>query len=292
MRTTREDYDNIINLLNEKKNVTEISRLTGISRSTINVWKNGKEFTPRISDFRDKLSKMSKEELQTLINNSCSISDILKKFNKIESSSFYRKVLNEFITSYNLDLSVMSENKIDRRNIGGPKFTQNSKSNRANLKSWLLRNGILKDECSECGMKDFYNNKPVSMELDHINGINNDNRIQNLRMLCPVCHSQQPTHRGRNVKNKPIKKSVNDYCTCGNLKYHTSNLCYVCITKNRKKKFDPTKEELEKLIKEKPMIDIGKMFGVSDTAVKKRCKKLGIELKPMRGYWMKNKKNK
>ena len=140
MRTTREDYDNIINLLNEKKNVTEISRLTGISRSTINVWKNGKEFTPRISDFRDKLSKMSKEELQTLINNSCSISDILKKFNKIESSSFYRKVLNEFITSYNLDLSVMSENKIDRRNIGGPKFTQNSKSNRANLKSWLLRN--------------------------------------------------------------------------------------------------------------------------------------------------------
>jgi Zn finger protein HypA/HybF involved in hydrogenase expression len=289
MRITKEEYDKIITLLSEKKKITEISKLTGLSRTTINVWKNGKEFEPLVSNFRDILNKMSKEELQKLINESCSISDVLDKFKQAKSSSFYRNILKEFITKYNLDLSKMAENKKVMPKNTVLQFCVNSKTERASLKASLLRRGIFINQCSECGMKDFYNNKPVSMELDHINGINNDNRIENLRMLCPVCHSQQPTHRGRNVKIKPIKKSVKDYCACGNLKYHTSNLCYVCITKNRPKKFTATKEELELLVKEKPMTEIGKMFGVSDNAVKKRCQKLGIELKPMRGHWMKKK---
>ena len=59
------------------------------------------------------------------------------------------------------------------------------------------------------------------------------------------------------------------------------------VKKARKLKFEVSKEELEQLVKTKPMTEIGKMFSVSDNAVKQRCKKLGIELKPMRGYWMK-----
>lgn len=55
----------------------------------------------------------------------------------------------------------------------------------------------------------------------------------------------------------------------------------------RKTKFNVSKEELMSFVAEKPLSEIGKMFGVSDNAIKKRCVKLGIELKPMRGHWSK-----
>ena len=75
-------------------------------------------------------------------------------------------------------------------------------------------------------------------------------------------------------------------------KYRISNRFAILLRQHtlgftHKRKFNVSKEELESLIKEKPMTEIGKQFGVSDSAVKKRCKKLGIELKDMRGYWSK-----
>ncbi|MGB2240169.1 MAG: HNH endonuclease [Pseudomonadales bacterium] len=52
--------------------------------------------------------------------------------------------------------------------------------------------------CSSCGIGDEWNGKPITLQLDHINGVNNDHRLDNLRMLCPNCHSQTDTWCGRN----------------------------------------------------------------------------------------------
>jgi hypothetical protein len=54
-------------------------------------------------------------------------------------------------------------------------------------------------------------NKPVLLQLDHINGINNDNRVENLRFLCALCHSQTPTWCGKNMKkHKSLQKWLED----------------------------------------------------------------------------------
>jgi len=72
---------------------------------------------------------------------------------------------------------------------------------RCNLKSRMLKEGLLENICDECGVGPTWNGKPIVIELDHINGINDDHRKENLRMLCPNCHSQTKTFKGRN-KNK------------------------------------------------------------------------------------------
>lgn len=68
------------------------------------------------------------------------------------------------------------------------------------LKKRLFKAGILKEECEECGIGNIYNDKPLVLHLDHKNGINNDHRLENLRILCPNCHSQTETYAGKNSK--------------------------------------------------------------------------------------------
>jgi 5-methylcytosine-specific restriction endonuclease McrA len=73
---------------------------------------------------------------------------------------------------------------------------------RRNVKTRLLQAGLLKNVCSHCGLTS-WQDQPISMHLDHINGVRDDHRLENLRMLCPNCHSQTPTYGGRNRKRRP-----------------------------------------------------------------------------------------
>jgi 5-methylcytosine-specific restriction endonuclease McrA len=68
------------------------------------------------------------------------------------------------------------------------------------LKKRLFAAEIKKVECEECGWKKVSEDGRIPLELDHINGVRTDNRLENLRILCPNCHSLKPTHRGRNKK--------------------------------------------------------------------------------------------
>jgi 5-methylcytosine-specific restriction endonuclease McrA len=63
----------------------------------------------------------------------------------------------------------------------------------------LLLDGIFENRCTICNIEDWLG-KPLAMHIDHINGVRDDHRLENLRMLCPNCHSQTDTYGGRNVK--------------------------------------------------------------------------------------------
>ena len=68
------------------------------------------------------------------------------------------------------------------------------------LKKKLLKEKLLENKCVSCGNNGIWNGKPISLHLDHINGNHTDNRLENLRMLCPNCHSQTDTYCGKNAR--------------------------------------------------------------------------------------------
>lgn len=80
------------------------------------------------------------------------------------------------------------------------------KRNRTHVKSRLVKAGLLENRCSECGL-DRWRDRELVMHIDHVNGVKNDNRLENLRMLCPNCHSQTETYSGRNMRRNRLQGS-------------------------------------------------------------------------------------
>lgn len=79
---------------------------------------------------------------------------------------------------------------------------ENSNVQSYKLKTKLFAKGLKKPKCELCGWATISSDGRIPLELDHVNGNRKDNRIENLRILCPNCHSLQPTHRGKNKKVK------------------------------------------------------------------------------------------
>jgi 5-methylcytosine-specific restriction endonuclease McrA len=82
-------------------------------------------------------------------------------------------------------------------------------TSRRHLKQRILRLGLLEPKCAICNITDWLG-QPLVLELDHINGKNKDNRIENLRLLCPNCHSQTNTYCGKQAKQNNAFKAEQD----------------------------------------------------------------------------------
>ena len=145
------------------------------------------------------IRRQGKEKLQELLNVSSGYSDVLKRVGlKPNGSNPY--TLKKVIKNFGLDITQMvkNRNKVCSRNgfkiptveilIENSTYVATS-----SLRNRLVKEGLLEYKCCECGIKE-WREKNISLHLDHINGIRSDNRIENLRILCPNCHSQTETY--------------------------------------------------------------------------------------------------
>jgi hypothetical protein len=142
---------------------------------------------------------------------------------------------------------------------------------RYNLKKRLVKEGLLQYECGECKMHE-WRGRPLSLQLDHVNGVPDDNRLENLRLLCPNCHSQTDNFSGRAVKRVKRPSKILKGRGCPRL--------------NRRKVDRPSFEVLKAMLWERPTQAIAKEYGVSDKAIEKWARSYCLE-KPPRGYWQK-----
>ena len=163
---------------------------------------------PRTDDFKQKVrEKLSiklhqqKELLEEAINSSATMTQAASKIG-MPFMTFKRKAeaLRLYVPNQGARGTVKpyrGSNKIDLQEIIAGNHTQYGTNK---LKKRLIKDGYLKHICVGCGLTDTWNGKPITLHLDHINGVHNDHRLDNLRLLCPNCHSQTDTWCGRNKK--------------------------------------------------------------------------------------------
>lgn len=142
-----------------------------------------------------KINQLSDFEFIQLIKESTSYNNFLQKIRMCHGRHSYDLIKNRcveldvdtshFRTSHNK----VTKYKLDDILVENSKFTNNTK-----LSKRLIKDGLLEYKCSLCGNEGEWNGKPLTLQLDHINGNHTDNRISNLRFLCPNCHTQTDTY--------------------------------------------------------------------------------------------------
>lgn len=148
-------------------------------------------------------TKYTKEVLEPVVNNCIGYKDVMRKLGLSPSSGNMFYFIRNKIKEYGIDTSHFQPQKPFRgENTLEKVMVENSTYSRSHLKRRLIKLGLLTNICVKCGLKGVWNNEPINMVLDHINGKPEDHRLGNLRMLCPNCNSQLPTHCSRNRKKK------------------------------------------------------------------------------------------
>ena len=224
---------------------------------------------------------VSSEKLKSIVETSDSVKDVLSTLGLCvggASRLILKKRMEEEGLSYTSLASrgrSYATSRLSTRCRSGKKsipleeiLVENSSYGRGHLKRRLIKEGILKNICCICGQDAKWNGVPIVMILDHINGINDDNRKENLRLVCPNCNSQLPTFAGRNNKIKFSEAFCND-CGIPIQGKGVTGMCLKCAGKSRRKVSRPSKEELLVEVSMLGYRGTGKKYGVSDNAIRK-----------------------
>ena len=220
----------------------------------------------------------NKNAIQNAIDKSSSIKEVLINLGVTHSGTTNYRKIKQAAEKFDLELprfdwgeSLARINRKDDAEV----FCENSTfNNRTAVKKRLYESGV-KEECALCGLRSEWNGKPITLQLDHINGVWNDNRKENLQIVCPNCHSQTETFGSRSTR-PDVKKKY--FCQCGSEIVKSSNQCQSCATSKRYNIDWPEYDKLKILVKSEGYEAVGRRFGCTGAAVKRRIKKIESEL--------------
>lgn len=279
----------ILNLRNQGLSYSKIGKELGIPKATV-AWIVKNPSAPRRAN-----SEYDWTEIQAYYDSGHTVNDVCDFFG-VTKGSIHK-------AHHRRDFQYRKNKQIPLSEI----LVENSNYNRQRLKKRLIEEGIMEDVCAVCEQLPYWNNRELVLQLDHINGNGKDNRIENLRIICPNCHSQTSTFAG-----KKLKQPINICVDCGKSISRQSKRCMSCanVVVQQKNKLNrkprtttvskqnyrtqprpsrhkvphPTAEELHTLVWSKPLTQLAKDLGVSDVAIHKWCRLLGVE-KPPKGYF-------
>lgn len=189
---------------------------------------------------KENIMDINESEFKRIVEESYTYADICRKIGWKPQGGNY-KVVKKYIKELNLDTSHFTgyaTNICNRLNRDKEKnvedyLTTNSYIKADRLKWKLFSTGLKKYRCEKCG-RTHWEGEQISLQLHHINGDNTDNRLENLQILCPNCHSQTDNYCGAN------KASINNskrYCRCCGKEIEKTqtglcNECYEMLVKS------------------------------------------------------------
>lgn len=176
---------------------------------------------------RSNLDNFSKEEIVSIVDSSNSMTEAITKLGYKKGCHGPLETLEKFLKQNGLESNFLAlkerakantvklaknlNKKRDNDYNNEEIFTENSMFQRITVRRRILKYNLIPYQCAECGITNSYNDKPLSLQLDHINGINDDNRLENLRWLCPNCHSQTETFTSKDpnkIKTKQREQKI------------------------------------------------------------------------------------
>lgn len=282
-----------------------------------------------------KFDWKNKELLEIIVKESITQTEVLNKIG-IKLKSGNHQTLLKYVKFHELDISHFDGKKVAYQKLKKSKdekqltneeyFCIDSSRNNWHSKIRILKYELKKHKCEECGCLPEWNGKSLSLQLDHISGDTFDNRLENLRFLCPNCHSQTVTFGSKNKKKEIEKEKVFDIKifelnkeaplkekillsleelgirkSAAFFKMSIKNLKSLCnhyeidlykISNNLKIDW-PSLPELQKLVLVQSLTDVGKKFELTANAIKRHIRKNNLFLPTdvNKGYWIKKIKN-
>lgn len=255
--------------------------------------KNGRKWTPEL--------------LVEAVKTSGSFAETLRKLDLRPSGGNYDQ-LKKYISEFNLDTSHQlgqahwrGKNQPSRNKIPLEEILRDNVHYGTNaLKKRLLANGYLEHRCYKC-KNVTWNELPIPLELEHINGTRTDNRLENLTLLCPNCHAQTATYRGKNIKKRasvgmvyedslkesadisvrvrvsPGARLLRVCVSCPKVLKCKATRCRDCYNAARRTKIQwpPVAALLEKLNNGVSYLALSRELGVTDNAIRKHIKSHG-----------------
>jgi hypothetical protein len=218
----------------------------------------------------------SKENLEVIVNKSHNLREAIELMGLRAAGGNY-KTINKHIKSYGIDIEhfkIYEKQRLEKWSVENKLkviplenyLIENSTYSRTHLKKRLYKEGIKERNCELCGQGEMWNGNKMSLILDHINGIHNDNRLENLRIVCPNCNATLETHAGKNINHKKeIKKDKSKVDKIDGRSIRDKRL-------DRRKVERPSLDILLNEINEMGYSATGRKYGVSDNAIRKWIK--------------------